>query len=1065
MEEGETTDVVVTTICPSDKSVAVRHSNSLSNVGQEDNVRSLDTRTATTTTTKTTGRDGGGTGKEGSSEWYKNGDAGGYMSEKRRKLQDQFVVPHGSRKDVFMKGCVVWVDGWVDAGVSMEELGNMVLQSGGTWYKTPSKDVTHVVVGNLPFSKAERIRKLPLHAKKRYVTVQWILDSVRQRRKMPTGAYIPRCLRREGTSRIDGWVKTSRNASPMTKGAVVDISSRASAPRISRGWAGPNPTLRSTRSDPQFVRSYFEKSRLHFIGSWRSHLHDLPSLARRLRSEENSCFLTLPVPSSSSVRDIRRNLVMHVDMDCFFAQVALRNMPPSAKREPVIVAHGGNARNAEHHRSKRGCEVSCANYPARSFGICAGMGVAKAMELCPSVRVVPYLWDEIRACSRSFYETLVRLCPGSVHPLSIDEAYLTFPGNARSSAEDVERLMSDVRQRVREATGGCTCSIGASWNSSMISRLATRKAKPDGQFFVSNPTEFIKSQPLRCLPGVGRATASELEEKGLRTCADIQALGGQHRLKLQRWFGDQRGLHIWKAARGEAVERTIVDILDSNKGNDQKTSSVSSSSSPYRSREALSIGAEVNWGVRFESGEDQLVCRFVAQIAEELSSRLCRAGRAARALTVKVMIRKRRTDGGSEGSHYGTSDPYFFLGHGRCDTRSASRSDLAPTIDSSDIMRHALVLYRNMRIVPEDLRGFGISASKLCDSSRAIESRKSAMSMGKWLQRQSMPKSDAATSAISSVDAATVGHEEEETTDDGSEDTHNNVLASTPPSWSCDRCTMLNSGWLNKCEMCDTLRHIGQSTKSSSSVSSSIQVALTQAPPSWSCDRCQYSNSGWIYECEMCGTSRSRSDVVAAASVVSTRTRTKRKRTCALRAPQQMTLTQLNPQQRRRKTNEPNDDRVLSMTQLDPSVLAELPEELRRHVEERARLESSKRRRRRWDTSSSRRRSASSPPTFVRFQDIRDSLTAALGAALSSETGVGARREEKRRHIEEHAIKVGVEMIRTGNLEGAACMMRFICRSLIGEIGKESARRIEISIQEAMKVKYKSPLVWYFPRN
>ena len=38
------------------------------------------------------------------SEWYKTGDARGYMREKRRKLQNQFSVPYGTVVKHFLRG-------------------------------------------------------------------------------------------------------------------------------------------------------------------------------------------------------------------------------------------------------------------------------------------------------------------------------------------------------------------------------------------------------------------------------------------------------------------------------------------------------------------------------------------------------------------------------------------------------------------------------------------------------------------------------------------------------------------------------------------------------------------------------------------------------------------------------------------------------------------------------------------------------------------------------------------------------------------------------------------------
>lgn len=64
---------------------------------------------------------------------------------------------------------------------------------------------------------------------------------------------------------------------------------------------------------------------------------------------------------------------MHVDMDCFFASVAVRNRP-ELRGIPLAIAHSNNS--AGHS------EISCVNYVARSCGVRADMWMASARERC-----------------------------------------------------------------------------------------------------------------------------------------------------------------------------------------------------------------------------------------------------------------------------------------------------------------------------------------------------------------------------------------------------------------------------------------------------------------------------------------------------------------------------------------------------------------------------------------------------------------------------------------------------------------------------------------------------------
>ncbi len=70
--------------------------------------------------------------------------------------------------------------------------------------------------------------------------------------------------------------------------------------------------------------------------------------------------------------------IIHVDMDCFFAAVEMRDNP--ALRD-IPIAIGGS-------RERRGV-ISTANYPARKFGVRSAMPTGMALKLCPHLTLLP----------------------------------------------------------------------------------------------------------------------------------------------------------------------------------------------------------------------------------------------------------------------------------------------------------------------------------------------------------------------------------------------------------------------------------------------------------------------------------------------------------------------------------------------------------------------------------------------------------------------------------------------------------------------------------------------------
>ena len=111
--------------------------------------------------------------------------------------------------------------------------------------------------------------------------------------------------------------------------------------------------------------------------------------------------------------------IIHIDMDCFFAAVEMRDNP--ALRE-VPLAIGGAA-------DRRGVISTC-NYVARRFGVRSAMPSALARKLCPPLVLIPGRMAVYKETSRQLRAIFLRYTE-QVEPLSLDEAYLDVTQSPR----------------------------------------------------------------------------------------------------------------------------------------------------------------------------------------------------------------------------------------------------------------------------------------------------------------------------------------------------------------------------------------------------------------------------------------------------------------------------------------------------------------------------------------------------------------------------------------------------------------------------------------------------------
>ena len=297
---------------------------------------------------------------------------------------------------------------------------------------------------------------------------------------------------------------------------------------------------------------------------------------------------------------MRQRLVMHVDMDAFFASIEQRDHE-EYRGKPLIV--GG--------LSGRGVVSTC-SYEARRFGVHSAMPIVRAKRLCPQGIFVEGDYAHYRAVSDEIFAIFSRYAP-VVEPLSIDEAFLDLTGMEllmKTPRSYAERLKAEIRGKT-----GLVASVGIAPNK-FLAKLASDLEKPDGLVII---TEEGKQAVLDPLPvgriwGVGEKTAARLEALRIRTIGQLRRT---LREKLVRSLGAHMADHLLALASG----------IDAR---------------PVAPREAAkSIGKEVTFPADIESAEE--VERVLLDLSEKVGYRLRRKGVKGRTIQLKLRLSDFRT--------------------------------------------------------------------------------------------------------------------------------------------------------------------------------------------------------------------------------------------------------------------------------------------------------------------------------------------------------------------------------------------------------------------------------------
>lgn len=167
-----------------------------------------------------------------------------------------------------------------------------------------------------------------------------------------------------------------------------------------------------------------------------------------------------------------KRMVLHVDMDAFFAAIEERDNPQFAGLPIVVGADPKEGRG-------RGV-VSTANYQARRYGIKSGMPISWAYRAAPFAVFLPVDFGKYRKVSQNIMRILRKCGNGSrFEQVSVDEGYLEIKDKQKEMSykkgqEVATRIKKEIWKEER-----LTCSVGIGPNK-LVAKIASNHNKPDG---------------------------------------------------------------------------------------------------------------------------------------------------------------------------------------------------------------------------------------------------------------------------------------------------------------------------------------------------------------------------------------------------------------------------------------------------------------------------------------------------------------------------------------------------------------------------------------------------------
>lgn len=261
--------------------------------------------------------------------------------------------------------------------------------------------------------------------------------------------------------------------------------------------------------------------------------------------------------------DMRERIILHLDMDAFFASVEERDKP-WLRGLPIVVG-------ADPKEGKGRGVVSTANYAARQYGIHSALPISQAWRLSEkAVSEGKTAAVFLTGTYHKYGETsgrimdILRRRVDALEPASIDEAYgdISSLGSYAKARVLAEKIKKEIAAKEK-----LTCSVGIGPNK-LVAKIAAGSHKPNGLTVITSAEaqDFLDPLAAKELPGVGPKSAVVLEQHGIRTVKDLRNAGEE---KLMGLFG-KWGIEMSEKANGRD-DSPVVEEYETKSIGEQET--------------------------------------------------------------------------------------------------------------------------------------------------------------------------------------------------------------------------------------------------------------------------------------------------------------------------------------------------------------------------------------------------------------------------------------------------------------------------------------------------------------